>query len=129
MSLVPGRPIGLGPGCVRYAWCGFVRCFFFFQAEDGIRDLIVTGVQTCALPIFRLDARKAPWLKCTQAGTGPTNADTSSSLRCGWCTPRKRRMRAFASAAKVSAKSELLPEPDTPTTMVALPIGRETSTD
>src|SRR5206468_5274825 len=25
----------------------------FFQAEDGIRDLIVTGVQTCALPIFR----------------------------------------------------------------------------
>src|SRR2546430_12546611 len=28
--------------------CGF---FFFFQAEDGIRDLTVTGVQTCALPI------------------------------------------------------------------------------
>src|SRR5204863_6849633 len=28
------------------------RCFFFFfQAEDGIRDLYVTGVQTCALPI------------------------------------------------------------------------------
>src|SRR2546430_8481312 len=28
-------------------------CFFFFQAEDGIRDLTVTGVQTCALPISR----------------------------------------------------------------------------
>src|SRR2546430_4257354 len=28
--------------------CGF----FFFQAEDGIRDLTVTGVQTCALPIY-----------------------------------------------------------------------------
>src|SRR5438270_1324106 len=31
------------------------RCqffFFFFQAEDGIRDLTVTGVQTCALPIY-----------------------------------------------------------------------------
>src|SRR5256886_7835000 len=27
--------------------------FFFFQAEDGIRDLTVTGVQTCALPILR----------------------------------------------------------------------------
>src|ERR671935_2169134 len=26
-------------------------CFFFFQAEDGIRDTSVTGVQTCALPI------------------------------------------------------------------------------
>src|SRR6202042_1468474 len=40
--------------------CGFcmdictrirVKSFFFFQAEDGIRDLYVTGVQTCALPI------------------------------------------------------------------------------
>src|SRR5690606_41133173 len=27
-------------------------CFFFFQAEDGIRAFHVTGVQTCALPIF-----------------------------------------------------------------------------
>src|SRR5687767_15438779 len=26
---------------------------FFFQAEDGIRDKLVTGVQTCALPIFQ----------------------------------------------------------------------------
>src|SRR2546430_6276107 len=34
--------------------------FFFFQAEDGIRDLTVTGVQTCALPIsFSLSARLA----------------------------------------------------------------------
>src|SRR3989475_10637614 len=31
--------------------------FFFFQAEDGIRDLTVTGVQTCALPISDEDAR------------------------------------------------------------------------
>src|SRR5690606_26887314 len=30
----------------------FVFFFFFFQAEDGIRDFHVTGVQTCALPIF-----------------------------------------------------------------------------
>src|SRR3989440_5166977 len=29
----------------------YENLFFFFQAEDGIRDLIVTGVQTCALPI------------------------------------------------------------------------------
>src|SRR5256885_4698761 len=29
-----------------------VQEFFFFQAEDGIRDYKVTGVQTCALPIF-----------------------------------------------------------------------------
>src|SRR5690606_14023961 len=31
--------------------CGFLIVFFFFQAEDGIRDFHVTGVQTCALPI------------------------------------------------------------------------------
>src|SRR5699024_11855340 len=30
----------------------FSPCFFFFQAEDGIRDRNVTGVQTCALPIL-----------------------------------------------------------------------------
>src|SRR5437773_6854227 len=32
----------------------FFCFFFFFQAEDGIRDRDVTGVQTCALPICRL---------------------------------------------------------------------------
>src|SRR2546422_9556861 len=34
----------------------FVWFFFFFQAEDGIRDVAVTGVQTCALPISPLPA-------------------------------------------------------------------------
>src|SRR2546430_7081255 len=38
---------------------GIVLCyFFFFQAEDGIRYLTVTGVQTCALPIFAVDQEK-----------------------------------------------------------------------
>src|SRR2546430_3424429 len=36
--------------CRRSVCCSYF--FFFFQAEDGIRDLTVTGVQTCALPIF-----------------------------------------------------------------------------
>src|SRR5262249_57931682 len=38
---------------VRTGWFGvdLLRFFFFFQAEDGIRDWSVTGVQTCALPI------------------------------------------------------------------------------
>src|SRR5205085_7063231 len=35
------------------------KLFFFFQAEDGIRDLTVTGVQTCALPISDHDGRPA----------------------------------------------------------------------
>src|SRR5205807_7506921 len=37
----------------------FFVFFFFFQAEDGIRDYKVTGVQTCALPIYPLlDGRR-----------------------------------------------------------------------
>src|SRR5205823_12090202 len=32
---------------------GVICCVFFFQAEDGIRDKLVTGVQTCALPISK----------------------------------------------------------------------------
>src|SRR2546422_7190373 len=35
-------------------------CFFFFQAEDGIRDVAVTGVQTCALPISNTGANVWP---------------------------------------------------------------------
>src|SRR5688572_33441650 len=49
-------------------------CFFFFQAEDGIRDLTVTGVQTCALPISAVifDFDLAPGSK---ADRWPTAAD------------------------------------------------------
>src|SRR5258708_38378527 len=38
-------------------------CFFFFQAEDGIRDDLVTGVQTCALPI----SEKAAYFKTVES--------------------------------------------------------------
>src|SRR5690625_7845260 len=41
--------------------------FFFFQAEDGIRDGHVTGVQTCALPIFLPGANAA---LCALVGSG-----------------------------------------------------------
>src|ERR1041385_9493282 len=47
----------------------FLVClfFFFFQAEGGIRDVAVTGVQTCALPIsLRLDAGWRP--RCVRCG-------------------------------------------------------------
>src|SRR5256885_7305356 len=39
----------------------FELLYFFFQAEDGIRDYKVTGVQTCALPIFELRQALEPW--------------------------------------------------------------------
>src|SRR5258707_932574 len=55
---------------------------FFFQAEDGIRDIGVTGVQTCALPILlslgqllsgrRLDSRERSRLQLTQTQHGRT---------------------------------------------------------
>src|SRR5947208_8272358 len=42
-------------------------CFFFFQAEDGIRDDLVTGVQTCALPISGLNGLSASVADCRLA--------------------------------------------------------------
>src|SRR5689334_23428794 len=55
--------------------------FFFFQAEDGIRDGTVTGVQTCALPIFTLNARKS-WNTETSTIRHPTAV---ISPRAGTC--------------------------------------------
>src|SRR2546427_945226 len=49
----------------------FYFFFFFFQAEDGIRDLTVTGVQTCALPI---------WL-CTRKMALAITASSSTRFR------------------------------------------------
>src|SRR5690625_5321968 len=49
--------------------------FFFFQAEDGIRDGHVTGVQTCALPIFRNPIGEIP------DAIAPELTKTSSSPR------------------------------------------------
>src|SRR2546422_5755754 len=47
--------------------------FFFFQAEDGIRDVAVTGVQTCALPIYARDGRG----RRTRRVRGELSRDTS----------------------------------------------------
>src|SRR5687767_15323718 len=40
-------------------YCSVYLSSFFFQAEDGIRDKLVTGVQTCALPISCSDAKRS----------------------------------------------------------------------
>src|SRR3712207_8072854 len=52
---------------------------FFFQAEDGIRDIGVTGVQTCALPISQLQPASLG-KPCT---TTKTKATACSLLRAG----------------------------------------------
>src|SRR6266487_4563491 len=52
--------------------------FFFFQAEDGIRDGRVTGVQTCALPIFTAHADA----QCLDVEPGDaTNADAPAWVK------------------------------------------------
>src|SRR5437773_5929255 len=51
---------------------------FFFQAEDGIRDRDVTGVQTCALPIYPAgNAVGTPALTALPAGSTARTAPTS----------------------------------------------------
>src|SRR2546429_7425126 len=50
-----------------------IASLFFFQAEDGIRDVAVTGVQTCALPIWRLVLRR-------DAGEFPCSSKSSSNV-------------------------------------------------
>src|SRR5256885_828451 len=51
----------------------FFMFFFFFQAEDGIRDYKVTGVQTCALPIYTRPSRQ--------------RYHSPASRRCSWSLP------------------------------------------
>src|SRR5256885_6285942 len=65
--------------------------FFFFQAEDGIRDYKVTGVQTCAHPIF---GRLRP-------GRGLLAAPLGGGL-CGFCRGREARLAAPAGAEDLS---------------------------
>src|SRR3989449_11320158 len=50
--------------------------FFFFQAEDGIRDVAVTGVQTCALPI---SANRSPKSKSKVSTMRPSNEPVTIS--------------------------------------------------
>src|SRR5687768_18284841 len=60
--------------------------FFFFQAEDGIRDVAVTGVQTCALPIFAMPrpaARPPPAGRPSRAPRAPKRLGRSEERRVG----------------------------------------------
>src|SRR5258708_13857526 len=59
--------------------------FFFFQAEDGIRDDLVTGVQTCALPIYQF-APSPPGANWSTPGLGtrqtpPLNPQTKDDAK------------------------------------------------
>src|SRR5258708_4857385 len=58
--------------------------FFFFQAEDGIRDDLVTGVQTCALPISTRSGNLAiPLVKALTANVAKSDADAARYVHWG----------------------------------------------
>src|SRR2546427_4921118 len=75
--------------------CSFVSLlFFFFQAEDGIRDLTVTGVQTCALPILVRSSSARPraaWVVATPVGVRPRSPGTAGGACRGASGRRSRR--------------------------------------
>src|SRR5687768_17973991 len=55
--------------------------FFFFQAEDGIRDVAVTGVQTCALPIWPGSPPRADRLPSRRRTTAPSSPPAERPAR------------------------------------------------
>src|SRR3712207_7665865 len=74
--------------------------FFFFQAEDGIRDIGVTGVQTCALPIsVKLAADADSLISGSSTGPGgsspphePTMTATTSASSGVTCSRKYHRV-------------------------------------
>src|SRR2546429_4504455 len=76
-----------GTGGVKIRRMSYCYVFFFFQAEDGIRDVAVTGVQTCALPISlgerRSGASTATRSSCAREKRSPLRRVTKASpSRC-----------------------------------------------
>src|SRR3989475_9403499 len=86
--------------------------FFFFQAEDGIRDLTVTGVQTCALPIlFGAERPSPPGRHGGRAPDGVAGdlarlpqADEQDALRLGAGRVEQRRLVALS--LEVAARND-----------------------
>src|SRR3989449_7092423 len=84
-----------------------LRVFFFFQAEDGIRDVAVTGVQTCALSDLRIcdtcpSRRAAHWGRSRSSRAGRCDiADDADLRRSGSADP------GFAERAKPTCRRRL----------------------
>src|SRR2546430_9647159 len=74
-----------------------VTIFFFFQAEDGIRDLTVTGVQTCALPIWSSGRHQPLWT---------TTSSPTLTLRTSLPTAHTMPEQSLPPAWKSSGRSE-----------------------
>src|SRR2546422_8477180 len=85
-----------------------VCLFFFFQAEDGIRDVAVTGVQTCALPIYLRRGgigRRGP--RDDAAGPGAARDLRPADAADGWGHTAARAAREVAGYRSEEHTSEL----------------------
>src|SRR5207237_3587453 len=85
-----------------------VLFYFFFQAEDGIRDSSVTGVQTCALPIC--DSGRAAAAGARFPGSlfyaGPWNSQAQRFVPSCASATSNSMGKPLKSAAKAKARSE-----------------------
>ena len=82
---------------------GGVGCFFFFQAEDGIRGRLVTGVQTCALPIWAwMGTSLLLCSRCVYEGSG----ERKKELEKTWEFKREKRGLRCRDKEKVRLSSE-----------------------
>src|SRR2546422_2256457 len=75
--------------------------FFFFQAEDGIRDVAVTGVQTCALPISLRFPRYATSTSCVVRGRNSSRNQARALRNTG------SRRRSYSLSRSEEHTSEL----------------------
>src|SRR3989442_10812425 len=82
--------------------CVTAQCeigFFFCQAEDGIRDAVVTGVQTCALPIC--------WLSRRRLGCSGTSSRSSRATMRG-CAGRASVWRSEEHTSELQSRPHLV---------------------
>src|SRR3712207_4586383 len=105
--------------------------FFFFQAEDGIRDIDVTGVQTCALPI---SSYTWSWPDRRRPKSRSSSPMAIVSLRSGNGVPLRRgsrRAAAHTSRARTAGQTgDLVAEPSrAPVTVAAVPAERDRPRD
>src|SRR5260221_14088387 len=88
---------------------------FFFQAEDGIRDHCVTGVQTCALPISsRTPCRPPKRSTCSACSTRIVRSEerrVGKSVDLGGRRIIKKKKRTQANYPAVSAKQGMVTDP------------------
>src|SRR6267143_4123506 len=91
-----------------------VSFFFFFQAEDGIRDGTVTGVQTCALPIFASESvgmrRCTALCSCSALGCSREEASTAK-IASRWCVTERPCARQYSANFPTSSLSFFTRDP------------------